>query len=75
MVKVYTNGQTVGNMKAAILTTKKKGTEYTHIQMDAAIKEVGAMANNMAKEFSSVLKAFQERANGKTVRDYTGLMK
>ena len=75
MAKVFTNGQMVGNTKAATLMTKKKGMEYTHILMDAVIKEVGMVENNMAKEFLSVLKASQEKANGKTGRDFTGRMK
>ena len=73
--KVFTNGLMVESMKEAILTTRKKDLEYTLTQMAAATEAIGKTESNMAKEYLSAQKVYQERANGKTVSVYTGVMK
>ena len=52
MDKGSINGQMVGNMREAIKKIEKRVLEYTLIQMEDAIKEIGIMVSNTEKENS-----------------------
>ena len=70
--KVYINGQMADNTKETMLMTKKMATVCIRTQMAVAIKASGKTENNMVKDYLLVLKEYQEKVNGKMVRECFG---
>ena len=70
----YLHGQTVEDMKVNILMIRKKVMDNSIGQMAGSTKEVGKMVNSMELELIHQQVAKPNKANGRMVRDYTGLL-
>lgn len=55
--------------------TRRKAMEFTLIQMEDHIKDIGKMENNMARVYLSLHKVLKDKESGTRANASNGLMK